>query len=403
MSPSPPKATDPKARSPVAEPGRPKKTSPQKPSLEPFPKPRTAPLYSVQVLRAFAALTVVVHHAGYDADTIAGRYGEAPLGLDRLFDWSFGIHLFFVISGFIMLRTARDFGRPGAPLRFVGRRLLRIAPLYWLMTTAVLLGSLVAPSLLNVPVEGWGLLFGSYLFIPVTRINGEIRPILGQGWTLDYEMFFYLLFGAAMVLPRRAGLSTIAAVLIGLVVLGRIWPASSAPLFVWTNGLLLEFLIGIGIGFLEEAGLRVGRAPGVALILLGLLAAVALGPASGRFEAIDPVLRGGVPAALILAGAVLMPPWRASRFVVGLAILGDASYSLYLAHPFAIRLLRVGWTATAGSHLPAWLFLGLACLAAVVTGLLVFRLIEAPMTARLNRMFPAMRHRIPDSTARDPV
>ncbi|HEX4769030.1 MAG TPA: acyltransferase [Lichenihabitans sp.] len=364
---------------------------------------RPAPLYSIQVLRAFAALSVVVHHAGYDADTIAGRYGDAPLGLDRLFDWSFGIHLFFVISGFIMLRTARDFGRPGAPPRFVGRRLLRIAPLYWLMTTAVLLGSLAAPGLLNVPVEGWGLFFGSYLFIPVTRINGEIRPILGQGWTLDYEMFFYLLFGAAMALPRRAGLSAIAVVLIGLVLLGKIFPAGSAPLFVWTNGLLLEFLLGIAIGLLGEVGWRIGRASGIALVLLGLLAAVALGPASSRFEAVDPVLRGGLPAALILAGSVLMPPWRASRLVLGLAILGDASYSLYLAHPFAIRLLRVGWTATVGNRLPAWVFLCCACLAAVITGLVVFRLIEAPMTARLNRLFPAMRHRSPDSTARSPV
>ncbi len=403
MTPSPPTAIDPKARSPIAEPGKSKKARAPTPVLVPPSKPRPAPLYSVQVLRALAALVVVVHHAGYDADTIAARYGEAPLGLDRMFDWSFGIHLFFVISGFIMLRTARDFGRAGASPRFIGRRLLRIAPLYWLMTTAVLLGSLVAPGLLNVPVEGWALFFGSYLFIPVTRVNAEIRPILGQGWTLDYEMFFYLLFGAAMVLPRRAGLSAIAAALIGLVLLGKILPVGSAPLFVWTNGLLLEFLFGIGIGLLDEVGWRISRASGIALVVLGLLAAVTLGPASGRFEAVDPVLRGGVPAALILAGSVLMPPWRASRVVVGLAILGDASYSLYLAHPFAIRLLRVGWTATVGSRLPAWLFFGCACLAAVVTGILVFRLIEAPTTARLNRLFPAMRHRIPDSLAGDPV
>ncbi len=403
MSPFPPALTDPKARSPVAEPGGSKKARAPTPGPAPLSPPRPAPLYSLQVLRAFAALLVVVHHAGYDADTIAGRYGEAPLGLDRMFDWSFGIHLFFVISGFIMLRTARDFGRPGAPLRFVGRRLLRIAPLYWLMTTVVLLGSLVAPALLNVPVEGWSLFFGSYLFIPVTRINGEIRPILGQGWTLDYEMFFYLLFGAAMALRRRAGLSAIAVALIGLALLGKAFPASSAALFVWTNGLLLEFLLGIGIGLLEERGFGLGRHAGIALALLGLVAAIALGPASGRFDSLDPVLSGGVPAALILAGCVLMPPWRAGRLVVWFAALGDASYSLYLAHPFAIRLLRVGWTATVGSRLPAWLFLGCACLAATATGLLVFRLIEAPMTTRLNRLFPAMRHRLPDSIARPPV
>ncbi len=98
----------------------------------------TPPLLSLQVLRAVAALLVLIHHAGYDADTIADRTARAAFGLDRFFDWGFGIHLFFVISGFIMVRTARGYGSAGGGLVFLTRRIIRVVPLYWLMTSLVL-------------------------------------------------------------------------------------------------------------------------------------------------------------------------------------------------------------------------------------------------------------------------
>jgi exopolysaccharide production protein ExoZ len=81
------------------------------------PRRAPAPLVSLQVLRAVAALLVLVHHAGHDADAIAARSGAPALQLDRAFDFGFGIHLFFVISGFIMLRTAQGYGsaRGAAP------------------------------------------------------------------------------------------------------------------------------------------------------------------------------------------------------------------------------------------------------------------------------------------------
>lgn len=360
-----------------------------RPNGSPHPGDAAAPhrLLSIQVLRALAALSVVVHHAGYDADTIAQRVGRAPLGIEGVFDATFGIHLFFVISGFIMVRTARRFGEPGASWRFFGRRLLRVAPLYWLMTSLVLLGAAMAPDLLNGPIDGWTLWLGSYLFVPVARLDGAIRPVLGQGWTLDYEMFFYLIFAGAMLLPRRPGLWLLTGTLIGLTILGRVLQPMTPALFVWTDSLLLEFLLGVGIGLAQEAGLRLGALAASVLAAAGTAAAILLG-ARGGTVGLDPWVAAGIPAGAILAASVVGPIWRPWRGVLMLAALGDASYSLYLTHPFAIRLLRVGWGATIGGLWPLGVFAVVAVIAAVILALLVYRLVERPMTAALNRRFP---------------
>ena len=346
-----------------------------------------APLLSIQALRAAAAASVLVHHAGYDADTIAARLHRPGLGLGRCFDWSFGIHLFFVISGFIMLRTARGFGEPGATRRFLIRRFLRVAPLYWLMTSLVLVGALVAPSLLNQPVGGWTLFFSSYLFWPAARLDGEIRPILGQGWTLDYEMAFYVMFGSAMVLPRRAGLAALSLGLVGLAGLGKAAPPSWPPAVVWTNRLLLEFLLGLLAGLACEAGWRLKALPAFVLALIGIAGAVLLGPISGETPAgTDLWIRQGLPAALIVSACVLAPPWPATRPVLALALLGEASYSLYLTHPFTVRILRAAWMAAIGDRLPLWVFVAVACPAAVLVGLAVWRWMERPLTRAIDRL-----------------
>ena len=74
-------------------------------------------LSSIQVLRGIAAVMVVMFHG------LGFQIGSS------------GVDIFFVISGFIMFHTNRNaFGLTGAAILFFKRRLLRIAPLYWLCT-----------------------------------------------------------------------------------------------------------------------------------------------------------------------------------------------------------------------------------------------------------------------------
>src|SRR5271165_2363031 len=116
---------------------------------------RAIPLRSIQILRALAATLVVVGHSIHDSSFVAERTGRTAIDFPY-FDWGFGVDIFFVISGFIMIYTTSElFGQPGAASTFFKRRLVRIAPLYWLLTTGFIVIALVAPRFLNVPIEGW--------------------------------------------------------------------------------------------------------------------------------------------------------------------------------------------------------------------------------------------------------
>ena len=346
---------------------------------------RPAQLVSVQLLRAVAALLVVVAHSSYDADTIAARLQRPPLHLFGVFDWTFGIHIFFVVSGFIMIHTTPGFGTPKAWRSFMVRRLVRVAPLYWLMTTLLLIGAWFLPRLLNTPVDSLAVIVGSYLFIPVLRANGEVRPVVGQGWTLNYEMFFYAAFALATLLPRRLGVLSLSAGFTILVALGRSFQPASAQLSTWTDPLLFEFLFGVVIGLAYGRGWRVPASLALVLIATGVLLAVVLDPARSAFPGVPQLLRSGATAALIVAGAVLGPAVSAAWPIGVLAAIGDASYSLYLTHPFTIRPLRDLWTFRVGAALPLTGYFVVATLAAVVVSLGVFRWVERPITAGLQR------------------
>jgi exopolysaccharide production protein ExoZ len=88
-------------------------------------------LVSIQAVRAIASLLVFWGHA------INAVNLEVAAEFPPLYG-QFGVDLFFVISGFVMVYASeRLFGRAGAPITFFTRRLARIVPLYW-ATTAIL-------------------------------------------------------------------------------------------------------------------------------------------------------------------------------------------------------------------------------------------------------------------------
>lgn len=367
--------------------------------MEPVIRPEAprGQIASVQVLRALAALTVVFGHAQHDALVTAGRVGLA-FARNHLLPWGAGVDLFFVISGFIMVHASAGlFGRPGAARTFLRRRLIRIVPLYWLLASAYLvLSQSFGGAGERAPLAPAGIL-ASYLFWPLDLFgDGHPRPFYTLGWTLNYEMAFYALFAAFIALPRHAAILGVA-VMLGLgVIAGAMLDPAATPLWFWSRPIVLEFVAGMGIAMLHQGGFRLARPAALALIALAFLALILdpMGAATKPMDWITPndwlrLAAWGLPMAALMAGIVLrrdatpaLPGHAISRFWIG---LGDASYALYLAHPFALVALRKLWLA-AGLHatLGLWPLVALMIAGSIALAFAVHRLIEMPIATMLR-------------------
>ena len=197
---------------------------------------------TVQALRGLACALVVAYHA-------VGCWGEGrvpPRGADSIWpNGAAGVDLFFVISGFVMAVSAPGLSGPAGAWRFIVRRCHRVVPLYWLMTCAKL--AVLALSG-RATYNAWHVV-ASLLLLPSRDAVGVVRPVLGVGWTLQVEALFYALFALALAV-RKPPLRVLLPVLLPLAVAGFFrrdeWPV---PLAL-ANGLVLEFVLGVGVAWL---------------------------------------------------------------------------------------------------------------------------------------------------------
>ena len=348
-------------------------------------------LPNIQILRAIAALTVVFYHVGIEATSVCSGTGR-PCTYDFMFGLN-GVALFFMISGFIMVMTSwQNFAKPGAAVNFMRRRIIRIVPLYWLVTSLAVVGAWFVPAMLNVPVIDPLYILNSYLFWPVERVNGLVRPIANLGWTLNLEMFFYAVFTVALLFKRGRGLALATGflgIICALQIMGLFKPAGllpSVPLNFWADPIILNFVFGMLVGAVFQLGRRLDKLSSLVLLAIALLAA---GSYLNMYDAINQLgettlasrLINALPVlALFIAGA--LGPQIDPRKLVwrGLLLLGDASYSLYLIHPFVLRGFRGVWVKVIGAHLPVWSFMAISCVLAIMVGLVVYFIFEKPMT-----------------------
>lgn len=349
-------------------------------------------LVLVQALRALAALLVVIHHGQHEAATIAARTGQ-DFTPSRLLPWEAGVDVFFVISGFIIVHASAPLYRqPGGARRFLAHRTARLVPLYWLVSAAFLAVALVVPGLLNTGAGGIdpGYVIASFLFWPALRADGLPVPLYSLGWTLNCEMFFYLVFAIGIGWGRRPAVAWLVALLGSLAALWLVLPGLPMPLAFWAQPIVLEFAFGAVLALVRAEGFRIGSGPRIVLALLGF---AALSVAAEPTQALRPLLYG-LPALCLVAAATLAPDPRAtregpseSRVVRWAEALGDASYALYLVHPFVLRLGREVVLKTGlGTEAGPWPVLAVMVAAAVIVALAVFRLVERPLTRRARAL-----------------
>lgn len=348
-------------------------------------------LPNIQILRAIAALAVVFYHDGIETTNICTSIGT-PCNYD-FWVGGFGVPLFFIISGFIMVMTSwNSFGQAGAPGDFIKRRITRIVPLYWLITSIAVIGIIISPSMLNVPVLDPLYIAASYLFWPVTRVNGLVRPIANLGWTLNLEMMFYVVFTVALFFSRARGLIMAIGFLAAMSVLqvsglfGKTGALQSTPFNFWADPIILNFIMGMLIAVLFRRGVRLNKIATSVLILISIGGILLVGNFSGLLNALpeDHIINrvtAMVPMLCLVIAATMGPQLDPSKTYWRAGLLaGDASYSLYLIHPFILRPLGKIWAKFIGTGLPVWSFTILGVFAALSGGLILYWVVERPLT-----------------------
>ena len=313
-------------------------------------------------------MMVVWGHSVFIIPGVAERLGVPYFGAS-------GVDLFFVISGFIMVVTTSR--TEFTPQKFFLLRIIRVVPLYWLATLAWIACKAFQHSFQGLYPAA---IAQSLLFIPYSppEVPRGVWPILQNGWTLNYEMFFYALFALSLAAPARVRLAALSVMLVSLVAIGKVFGPFAHPLAsTYSSPYLLEFVAGIILaqGWLR-GGSRDSLPQSLFLIVFGFYC---LGSLSSRLTVL-----GG--AFLVVAGCLNHKICAIQNRP--LLALGNASYSIYLAHQFVLEALAWSWMRM--FPLVTWtssvFFTSLALVLCALAGYLCYRFIERPLTSRLRRL-----------------
>jgi peptidoglycan/LPS O-acetylase OafA/YrhL len=333
---------------------------------------------TIQALRAVAALLVVLYHA-------LNMWGERVDAAAPGANWengASGVDIFFVISGFVMMVSSRRLvNRAGAWLTFIRHRIVRLVPLYWLLTTAKIAAVMLLPALVVGTHLDLALVARSYLFLPVVDSAGHFRPVIPVGWTLTYEFLFYLFFAAALLL--RVDVLRVVVPGLGLVATLALFRADIWP--DWTilfHTIVIEFIFGVVLGKATLRGFHLPLVTAVGLAIGGIVAILSLPPGPENLR----VLTWGVPAFAIVAGAVSLEPLVANALPRWPLALGDASYSIYLSHGFVLPAFMLVMSRIVPPGLGAEVLTVALCISlSSIAGWIVFIAVERPMLRALKR------------------
>lgn len=208
----------------------------------------------------------------------------------------------------------------------------------------------------------------SLFFVPHENpgMAGSITPMLKLGWALNFEVFFYLVFAALIWMRPAQRTLTLALTFLALVWFAQTIHPQWTPVAFWADSILFEFLFGCGVAMLFMNGVF-AHAPRWAWLCILIAALIVMGfvgftapPGPWRF------LSYGASTAFALMAVVALEQQSASAWRNGpLRFIGDASYSIYLAHLYVVIAFRIVWQRLhlpADTWLSAWLFLS-ACVA----------------------------------------
>jgi len=334
---------------------------------------------SIQLLRFLAALMVVICHSSFYAferlNKEAYVYGEG----------AHGVSLFFVISGFVMVVSSQKLiGVKNSWKEFAVKRIVRIVPIYWIMTTFKLVVMIMAASLVYHSKLDVIAILKSYFFIPGLNAEQEFRPIYGVGWTLNFEMFFYILFCVSLFI-RVKPLLFLSTIFVPLALLSFFRTSNWSDLSFYTDSIVLNFLYGMIAGQLILKRIRLPFIISIVAIILSLLYIFI--PRYGFFSGLvgTDKLIVGILCFFVIWCAASIEPLIKDKIPNWSLYLGGASYSIYLIHPTVspiapTLLYRIGVNYS-------MLSVVISVTISLASGALFYKYCETPLTKFLSRKF----------------
>ncbi len=341
-------------------------------------------MHSLQVLRAVAALLVVFSH-------IREKNLQNSPGSAQILEWfnfgPYGVDIFFVISGFIIayIMPVGQYSF-GDVKEFLARRVIRVMPMYWVVTLAAFSVWLYNPAMVNSSAPELTSIWQSFTLYPT-----EGRYLYQTGWTLSYEMYFYFLFAATMFFGRYQRL-LLALILATMITIGIVYqPGPEDPLFyLLTRHHLLEFMAGFA--FCHFGKHLIGKMPVTGAVLSIAGVALILLKAFNAGPVFDLIYFWGLPAMALVFGMLLLE--RAIPWPAYLVKLGEASYSLYLTHSFVMAAGAIIWYRLFDDSMASNIgFMFVALAASLVVAHLAWRFVENAMTVGLNKKWKEYKAR----------
>ena len=313
---------------------------------------------SIQILRFLAAFSVMMVH----------------LPLFGFGAW--GVDIFFVISGFIMMYVTESNER-----NFLVKRIIRIVPLYWMLTMGVFSIAIFFPNLLNNTSANLEHLIKSLFFIPFDKNGTGHFPILFLGWTLNFEIIFYLLFSISLFVSKRNRLILCSALIILFLFSNFLLSKKNFIFSTYYEFIFLEFIFGM-VAFIiwNKFKNKITNSFFNHFIFFLIIFVVAIILSNLNF--IRVIHYGIFSFALLIYFLFFL---NNLKFPKTLVSLGDASYCMYLLHPYIVQFFYKIFKLNSYNFLIQSVFTLIIIILVCLTSILIYNFIEKPINKNLRK------------------
>jgi len=318
----------------------------------------------IQLLRLIGALCIIIYHSG-----IVGEHGY------------FAVEIFCILSGYIiMYSTQKESSKKG----FLRKRLLRIVPVYWGFTFIMYGLLLIVPQLSIMSEAEPEYLLKSLFFIPFVNGKGYGVPLIGVGWTLNYEVFFYIIFFLAIHISHKLRGIVASSIIILLCILHYTLNLDYLIWNYYTDAFMLEFVFGIiafyAIDWLKKYASN--KAFRYTLLATSILCFLWMMFDVGVETNVLRCVRIGLPALWFFMSMLVL--YEEKTYPKLFVACGNATFSIYLLEYFSTALYKViAIHLTWGPTIPLFL-----CMIAgtLLAGYWVYKYIETPLYKRLTQL-----------------